>query len=101
MKTVKLDLPTLKHVKFMFELHSDHSTGCHGYKSLCRLIEQETNSFEQLKINSKNPTKDFPEDFPYDNGFYYHICHRCHQEFYGYKKRLLCKECETKKEIES
>lgn len=35
-----LDLETLKHVKFSFELHSDHSTMCNGYRSLCRMIEE-------------------------------------------------------------
>lgn len=38
---MKLDLETLKHVKFMFDIHSDHSTMCNGYNSLCRIIEEE------------------------------------------------------------
>lgn len=36
-----LHLETLKHVKFTFSIHSDYSTSCHGYKSLCRMIEEE------------------------------------------------------------
>lgn len=37
---MKLDLETLKHIKFIFELQSDHSTLCNGYKSLCLIIEE-------------------------------------------------------------
>lgn len=36
----KLDLETLKHIKFMFGLHSDHSTSCYGYQDLCRTIDE-------------------------------------------------------------
>lgn len=38
----KLDLYTLKSIKFMFELFSDHSTTCYGYEHLCKTIESET-----------------------------------------------------------
>lgn len=37
---MKTELEILKEVKFMFELHSDHSTMCNGYRSLCRQIEE-------------------------------------------------------------
>lgn len=37
---MKLDLETLKFIKYSFKLHSDHSTKCNGYNSLCRLIEK-------------------------------------------------------------
>lgn len=37
---MKLDLETLKQVKFTFDIHSDHSTRCNGYRSLCRMIEE-------------------------------------------------------------
>jgi len=33
-------LETLKEIKFTFEIHSDHSTLCNGYRSLCRQIEE-------------------------------------------------------------
>ncbi len=36
----ELDLDTLKHVKFMFELYSDHSITCNGYNFLCKIIEK-------------------------------------------------------------
>lgn len=35
-----LDLETLKHIKFLFDIHSDNSTMCNGYRSLCRMIEE-------------------------------------------------------------
>jgi hypothetical protein len=34
------ELSVLEDVKSTFELHSDHSTSCNGYYSLCRRIEQ-------------------------------------------------------------
>lgn len=37
---MKLDLETLKQVKFTFDIHSDHSIMCNGYHSLCRMIEE-------------------------------------------------------------
>ena len=37
---MKLDLETLKHVKIIFDLHSDHSSHCNGYRSLLDLIYQ-------------------------------------------------------------
>ena len=37
---MKLDLETLKQVKFTFDIHSDHSIMCNGYRSLCRMIEE-------------------------------------------------------------
>ena len=36
----KLDLNTLKQIKFLFELHSDNSTQTNGYRSLIQIIEQ-------------------------------------------------------------
>lgn len=46
---MKLNLETLKHIKFTFDIHSDHSTMCNGYRSLCRIIEE-----EEVKIISSN-----------------------------------------------
>lgn len=40
---MKLDLETLKRVKSIFDIHSDHSTMCNGYRTLCRMIEKQTN----------------------------------------------------------
>lgn len=44
---VNIDLETLKYVKFMFDIHSDFSQQCNGYRSLCDLIE--TMQFEANK----------------------------------------------------
>ena len=38
---MKLHLETLQQVEFMFQLHSDHSTVCNGYKNLQRWIKKE------------------------------------------------------------
>lgn len=37
------DLYTLEQIKFIFGLHSDGSTSCNGYRSLCDLIEKVKN----------------------------------------------------------
>lgn len=41
----RCELEVLKEIKFMFELHSDMSSSCNGYRSLCEKIEK----LEQLK----------------------------------------------------
>lgn len=51
----KLDLETLKRVKFMFDIHSDHSTKCNGYRSLCTLIEHEEKKATEIKVYEPNP----------------------------------------------
>ncbi len=48
MQHKELDLYTLEWIKTMFTFHSDFSTKCNGYKSLCRLIkEAKTSQFSQ------------------------------------------------------
>lgn len=59
---MKLDLETLKQVKFTFELHSDHSTNCNGYRRLCEMIiEAEKEALQQTAVewlyNHLFPTK--------------------------------------------
>ena len=59
---MKLDLETLKQVKFTFELHSDHSTNCNGYRRLCEMIiEAEKEASQQTAVewlyNHLFPTK--------------------------------------------
>ncbi len=49
-----LDLETLKHVKFSFDIHSDHSTMCNGYRSLCRMIE-EIEAEDKINENQSTP----------------------------------------------
>ena len=38
-----IELETLKQVKFGFEIHSDNSSFCNGYVSLCKDIEDKEN----------------------------------------------------------
>lgn len=40
---MKLDLETLRRVKFTFDLHSDMSSRCNGYRSLCDMITEAEN----------------------------------------------------------
>jgi hypothetical protein len=35
-----LDFKTLEYIKFTFELYSDWSTSCLGYRRLCELIKE-------------------------------------------------------------
>ena len=51
---LKLDLETLKFVKFSFEIHSDwQSTHNHGYDALCRIIKEEENKIECDQTENK------------------------------------------------
>lgn len=43
-------LHTLNDIKFAFDIHSDSSTFCNGYRSLCRIIKEEEEKL-QLPIN--------------------------------------------------
>lgn len=55
---MKLDLETLKHVKFSFDIFSDHSSRCLGYKSLCNMIEK-----EEARIKEEGtPITEIPQD---------------------------------------
>lgn len=37
--------------------------------------------------------RDWTEDYQYENGNYECLCLTCHQRFYGYKGRYICKVC--------
>ena len=37
--------------------------------------------------------KDWPEDYPGENGCYENLCVYCKSKFYGHKLRAVCKEC--------
>ncbi|QRE00165.1 hypothetical protein [Burkholderia phage BCSR5] len=48
-------------------------------------------------FNIRNPGADkrnWPEDFPHDNGCYQNSCITCGGLFLGHKRRLLCKQCD-------
>lgn len=47
-----LDLETLEYIKFHFGLYSDHSTKSHGYKWLCKLIDEVNKLPETNKFNN-------------------------------------------------
>ena len=51
---MKLDLETLKQVKFTFDLHSDHSTNCNGYRRLCEIIKEEEKEATQLASDNSS-----------------------------------------------
>lgn len=48
-----------------------------------------------IGIKDTNPEKDWPEDFPHENGMYYCRCLQCKELFVGYKRRAICRECST------
>jgi len=52
-------LKTLKDVKFGFELHSDHSTQCNGYRSLCKQIKDLEDLIEKEHELDKDISKKF------------------------------------------
>lgn len=59
---MKLDLETLKQVKTMFGYHSDYSTNCNGYHSLCKMIEEaenivNKNNIQHISIGQTQPNK--------------------------------------------
>lgn len=37
--------------------------------------------------------RDWPEDFPHENGNYTNTCSTCEQRFIGHKTRCVCKVC--------
>lgn len=52
--------------------------------------------------NDTKPEKDWPEDWPHENGMYYCRCIHCKEQFLGYKRRVVCRECDVtmKKPVE-
>ena len=41
--------------------------------------------------------KNWTEDYELENGNYTNYCCMCNQYFYGYKRRVVCKECDNDK----
>lgn len=65
---MKLDLDTLKAIKFAFDIHSDHSTQSNGYRALCNLIDRE----EENKARGDNFARIAQFlDFTEPNTFYF------------------------------
>ena len=46
-------------------------------------------------MNDTKPEKDWQEDWHHENGMYYCRCVHCKEQFIGYKRRVVCKECST------
>ena len=46
-------------------------------------------------IKDHNPNKDWEEDWGHEDGMYYCRCMRCNEMFIGYKRRVVCKECDA------
>lgn len=40
-----------------------------------------------------NSERDWPEDYPHENGNYRNVCVRCNEVFHGHKRRYACKSC--------
>lgn len=51
-------------------------------------------------IERKVTPKDWPEDSQSENGSYFNTCTTCGGEFVGHKRRLTCKECDTRNATE-
>ncbi len=42
---------------------------------------------------AEDDPRNWQEDYPHDNGMYSNVCSKCDRVFFGYKRRLVCKEC--------
>jgi len=47
----------------------------------------------KLLKDSTFEERSFPEDSPFENGYYYNECAYCGRSFMGYKRRVMCKVC--------
>ncbi len=45
-----------------------------------------------------HPDRDWPEDFPHENGNYLRECLQCDLSFIGHKRRYVCRSCERANE---
>lgn len=46
-----------------------------------------------ISLNSDHPEKNWTEDFSHENGNYLNHCIICKDDFFGHKRRVLCKSC--------
>lgn len=44
-------------------------------------------------VRAKGSERDWPEDFPHENGVYNNWCSACKKNFLGHKRRFICKLC--------
>ena len=52
-----------------------------------------------IEVLEESP-RNWSEDFPHENGMYMCRCVKCREYFYGHKRRVVCKVCQTKLENE-
>ena len=45
-------------------------------------------------MTQEEETKDWTEDFAYENGNYRCLCAYCGEYFIGHKRRVMCKQCD-------
>lgn len=45
-------------------------------------------------LPDRNSPKNWPEDFPHENGNYVRVCCLCKDYFMGHKRRVVCKVCQ-------
>ncbi len=50
---------------------------------------------EARKPQEPSDPRDFPEDASHENGRYMCYCLLCDRNFYGHKRRVVCKLCTT------
>lgn len=51
---------------------------------------------EEFKFKPPPSPRNWTEDFEHENGCYENQCIKCDQFFFGYKRRVVCKECSNK-----
>lgn len=52
----------------------------------------------EFKIPEMDSPKNYPEDYADGHNMYTCRCHECREAFFGYKRRVFCKECFSAKE---
>jgi len=49
----------------------------------------------KVKFPDFDSSKNWKEDYAHENGQYVCCCVKCETYFFGYKRRLVCKECDS------
>ena len=56
-------------------------------------MEKTINTETRFTMPSFSSPKNWTEDYEHENGNYTCKCYKCKEGFYGYKRRVICKEC--------
>lgn len=51
-------------------------------------------------LDAMNSSKSYQEDFTHENGQYMRTCIECADIFIGHKRRVICKKCGAKENID-